>query len=441
MVTSDHPQPAQSKPRRRLWLVVGCLTVIPLVLIAVIVVADRSSRAPIRAGAPIPAASHSLDPWRAALTTLHAQAAALVRRDEPGWLAAVDPAAAQTRGFFQKRFAALAALDVSQFSYQHGIPPVLTIGATRFVADIYSTYCFSLDRCPAFSLGTGMGSPKIKEKVTFRQVGDRWLISAAVIADTPDPLQPTPWEGGHLVVARGSRVTVAATTSNATRLSNVVVAADRAAATADRFAVSIGNPQRRYRIYLATDQQWRVWYGGERSTWASGYTIGLNDVESDVVLRMSRIGNATELANTLQHELGHVVTLGGTDTGGKAIYNQDQWLDEGIAEYIAYWPRPANASSRRSAVRIIVHSTVRPTSIVLGELDDSASRRASDAYYGLSHFGVDCLARKFGQRKLLEFVTLKLRHANTYDQASRKAFGSPFRPIDTACVTWIRQHA
>ena len=41
------------------------------------------------------------------------------------------------------------------------------------------------------------------------------------------------------------------------------------------------------------------------------------------MLKMTRIRGATELANTLQHELGHVVTLGGTDTGGKAIYNQD----------------------------------------------------------------------------------------------------------------------
>jgi hypothetical protein len=92
-------------------------------------------------------------------------------------------------------------------------------------------------------------------------------------------------------------------------------------------------------------------------------------------------------------------------------------------------------------VRTIAHSAVRPTSIVLGELDDSASSRASNAYYGLSHFGVDCLAHKFGQRKLMEFVTLKLRHDNTYNQASQKAFGSPLRPIDTTCVTWIKQNA
>jgi hypothetical protein len=354
LITNNSSQPAQSTSRRRLALILGCLALVPLV-IAVIVVADRTSPLNrVRAAAPSPApASSPANPWHAALATLQAQAAALVRRDEQAWLAAVDPAARQTRALFQKRFATLVALDVSQFSYEHGVPPVLTIAATRFDANIYPTYCFSLDTCPAFSLGTGTGAPKIKEKVTFRQVGDQWLISSAVIADTPDPLQPTPWEGGHLSVAQGSRVAVAATVSLAPRLPGVVAAADRAAATADRFAALTGNPQRRYRIYLATEQQWRVWYGGEDRAWAIGYTIGLNDVESDVVLRMSRIGSAAELANTIQHELGHVVTLGGTDTGGKEIVDPDQWLDEGIAEYIAYWPRPATASARRPAVRTV----------------------------------------------------------------------------------------
>ena len=68
-------------------------------------------------------------------------------------------------------------------------------------------------------------------------------------------------------------VAVAATTSLATRLPDVVAVADHAATAADRFAALTGNPQRRYRIYLATDQQWRAWYGGEHSAWAIGYTI------------------------------------------------------------------------------------------------------------------------------------------------------------------------
>jgi hypothetical protein len=219
-----------------------------------------------------------------------------------------------------------------------------------------------------------------------------------------------------------------------------VAAADRAAATADRFAASIGNPQRRYRIYLATDQQWRAWYGGERDAWPP-HTRSAQRRRKRRRVQDEQHRQRHDLANTLQHELGHVVTLGGTDTGGKEVHDPDQWLEEGIAEYIAYWPRPATASARRAAVRIIEHSAARPHSIALGELGDSASSRASNAYYGLSHFGVDCIAHKFGQRKLMEFITLKLRHANTYDQASRKAFGSPFRPIDTACVTWIIQHA
>jgi hypothetical protein len=202
----------------------------------------------------------------------------------------------------------------------------------------------------------------------------------------------------------------------------------------------LGNPQRRYRIYLATGQQWRVWYGGERSVWAIGYTIGLNGVESGVVLRMSRIGSAGELTNTVQHELGHMVTLGGTDTGGKEIVDPINGR-EGIAEYIGYWPRPATASGRRAAVRTIVHRAARLTSIILGELDDSASSRASNAYYGLSHFAVDCLATRSARASCWSSSRSHCDVPTSTRWRPARAFASPFRRIDTGCVAWIKQHA
>jgi hypothetical protein len=70
-------------------VIVGCLLLIPVLLIAVIVVVDRASdRDRVRAAAATPApVSATADPWGAAQATLQAQ----------------------------------KALDVSQFSYEHGI--------------------------------------------------------------------------------------------------------------------------------------------------------------------------------------------------------------------------------------------------------------------------------------------------------------------------------
>ena len=68
----------------------------------------------------------------------------------------------------------------------------------------------------------------------------------------------------------------------------------------------------------------------------------------------------------------------------------------------------------------------------------NASLRAGDAFYGLSHFAVDCLAHKYGQVKMFDFVRLVLTQDNSYDQASQDAFGKDFNSVDSSCMQWIR---
>jgi hypothetical protein len=114
------------------------------------------------------------------------------------------------------------------------------------------------------------------------------------------------------------------------------------------------------------------------------------------------------------------------------------WLQEGIAEYIAYAPRPATATIRLPEVRAALRSR-RPSSVVLGQLADNASSNQASVYYGLSHFAADCLADTYGEPKLFEFVNLTLRKRLSVDQASSQVFGTEFRPIDEACRSWIRQ--
>jgi hypothetical protein len=63
-------------------------------------------------------------------------------------------------------------------------------------------------------------------------------------------------------------------------------------------------------------------------------------------------------------------------------------------------------------------SYLRPEAV--NEAVDSAGANVVGSYYGLSHFGVDCLARTHGESKMLEFIKLTLREQNGYDKASRR---------------------
>jgi hypothetical protein len=260
------------------------------------------------------------------------------------------------------------------------------------------------------------------------------VITALGRTAEPNSMQPTPWEHSRLFFARGERVTVAATAGQRKNLRRVLELAEQAATITDRYAALVRNHQPRYRIYLADDKAWKSWYGGVKEKWVVGLAVPLNDAGTDTVLRMSQLGDTRLLATAIQHEMGHVVTLSGATARNPG---QDQWLSEGIAEYIGWAPKPASASWRRAGVRAAFRGSRRPATIVAKAPGAKADDLAVAAFYGQGHYAVDCMASRYGERKLFAFVRLALRQDVTYDQASRKAFGKPFRAVDKACIAWI----
>jgi hypothetical protein len=130
--------------------------------------------------------------------------------------------------------------------------------------------------------------------------------------------------------------------------------------------------------------------------------------------------------------MGHVVTL----SGANAQTDEDMWLAEGVAEYIGEYPKPAVQSPRMAAVRA---TGKRLKSIAQPPLADNASLLTGDAYYGFSHLAVDCLAKTYGEKELFEFAQVSMRQGFSYDEASRRVFGKPFKTVDKACGGWIRQ--
>ncbi|GAA0496405.1 hypothetical protein Ade02nite_17210 [Paractinoplanes deccanensis] len=400
-----------------------------LLLVLAVVVSRPERETAAFAAAVVPVRPPS--PYELAVASLREQSAALMRGDEAAWLAAVSPGLRQR---YRSMFRSLRALEVSRFDYAPGVarPVKGDRAAVEFRAEV--SYCFGAEMCPGGRGPHWQQPPRIEQRLTFKPHGERYVISA-VAAGPEGPRRPAPWESGDLAVLRGSRVTLLAAPSERRHLARLLPIAEAAARADDRFAALMGTPQARYRIYLAGEAQWRSWYGGEASDWAIGLAVPLNMWAIDVVLRMSEFEDDPRfLRVALQHELGHVVTLSGAYRADAA---EDTWLSEGIAEYIGWSPRGAEASLRRDSVRWQLR-TDPPRSMVPARPGPDAPSRAGDAFYGLSHFAVDCMAQRYGEGRLFTFVRLVLVQDNEYDQAARDAYGVPFSTVDETCASWTR---
>ncbi|GAA0580914.1 hypothetical protein GCM10010172_77270 [Paractinoplanes ferrugineus] len=427
--------------RARRWVKGGVAVVAALgVLVLGVVLLKPQPKGAAIAAPSVPPASSGAEPatpYDRAVAVLEAQAKALLAGDESGWLAAVDaskaPLVAKYRGLFRN----LRGLGVTRFEYEPGLGRAVKGDATALSIRVESLYCFGEQMCPADAATEWAKPPHISQTVTMRPVGGRFVISALGASPNPDFHQPLPWESTDLVFATGKRVVVAAATGQEKYLPVVLPVAEQAAVVADRYAALNGTPQRDYRIFLAGEKQWKSWYGGEPDEWAIGLAMPLNRRGIDVIVRMSEMDDALTLRTTVQHELGHVVTLTGAFQMDAV---EDTWLSEGIAEYIGWKPKGAAGSFRKYSVKW-QFDRAAPKSIVPVRPGPKAPARAGDAFYGLSHWAADCMAAKYGETKLFTFVRLVLTEDNSYDQASRDAYGVPFATVDKACVSWIRKQA
>jgi hypothetical protein len=428
----DALPPAAGPPHRR---IATADLVLIVLLIAVGVVVLGGSRAPVASisAAAVPAAPIPPTPLELAQKFLDKQAAALLRGDQNGWLAAVDPQQTALRKRYTDLYRSLRALHVTQFEYH--VSPGGSAGG-RVVAGVEIAYCLSATAatCPPYTTSINQGPPRFTQRVTMRPAPGGYLIVGLAKGPQFNDLQPAPWQAGDLVFAQGKRVTVGAPRALRGRLAEVVRIADQAAVTTDRIAGYVGNPQLRYRIYLATDKAWKTWYGGGLPAYTVGYTIPLNDAGSDVLLHLSQLDFPEELRVTIQHEMTHVATLSNLSY----VDEQYTWLLEGVAEYAGWLPKHAESDWTYPAVRSAVRGPHPPKSIVVPALDPAAKQRAVDVFYGLTHYAVECMVTKYGERKAMDFVRRALRSDQQPDVAAKGAFGVPFDKVDKGCVNWIR---
>lgn len=423
-------------PRRRRTLAVVAGVAVALLAVTAGVVVFWPSREPAAVARPQAKPSRTPTPYDEVAKIVERQVAALLKGDEKGWLAPIDPnrpaLVARYRGIFRN----LRALDVSHVEVHSFPKPDFEPGEVTIASSF--GYCFSGVPCPSWDSDFDNGPPKTIRDFTFKMVNGKYAITVMTdgVGVAHNYAQPAPWDGPELVFGHGKRVIVAAARSQAKHVKEVLAAAEKAAVVADRYAGYVRNPQRRYRVYLADDRAWKTWYSRDRPRWSIGYARPLNSTGTDVVLKAAKVlKTRRQLAFTVQHELGHVVTLAGlTDRDT----DDDQWLVEGIAEYIGAYPRKPEATGNWNVLAAEFRRGDAPKKIATAPLAANADDRTVDRLYAMGHFAASCMADQYGERKLLAFVDRVLRRGETPDRAARAAYGKPFAAVDKACLKWIR---
>jgi hypothetical protein len=416
--------PAPQHIRRK---IVVALTVVAVAVTAGVfaVVATRPGGAVTRP-APVAASVRPATPFDHATRVLQDQAAALLRGDLDGWLAAVDPARRDLVTRYRAMFTNLRGMRITYAEYlTHPGDPTRTGGVVEIQASL--GYCVSAAECPPPGRP---GRPFLRQVLDMVPVNGRLAITAGEDVDG-NISAPAPWDRAELQFAYGDRVIVAAAPGQAAHLPRVLQAAEKAATIADRYAAGLSNPQERYRVFLADKQAWARWYGGAAPD-RYAYTMPLQQIGTDVILNAAALDEDADLQGIVNYQFGQVVTL-----DGRYLSRPDNaWLVEGMARYIRADAQPARRTPSAIDIATAVRDGRKPATVALPEPGSDATSTEWGVFEGLGHFAVDCLADTYGEEKLLTFVTRVLREAHPQDEAAREVFGQSFAETDRACARW-----
>jgi hypothetical protein len=339
------------------------------------------------------------------LDTLGQQATALLAGNHDGYLARTAPGLKEG---FDRRYSSLRAMGVQSWKPTLVDKPSQGTDGTWSVL-VRFDYCF------------GQGCTQLFPQV----VQTSWTIAGntALIAKYEQTSEP--WDASALQAATGRRVIVAGSAIGAATLQRVVAKADVAADVADRYA-HWGPPPKWYIVYLAGKTEWATWWDIKVGAQYEGYSNG----PRGIVIHAGDAGQPW-LGILLSHELGHVVTVG--DDYGTI---EDWWLTEGIADYISNQDG-TTMQGRLPAVRKFVKNGWDGT-ITLGPPPAKATDEEVSGRYGVALIVVTCLAKRFGEPKMLDFFGEVVRENTPLEEASTAVLGTEWGGVASACATQVR---
>jgi hypothetical protein len=204
---------------------------------------------------------------------LDAQSAALLRGDQAGFLAQVDPAVPAAVTAYTRLYHNLRQLHVEVWKASSASVVDLSSGKTTFTMSVQ--YCFDATTCDGVRASLHVTAEKSAGRVLFSGLA---APKASGLSN-----QPLPWEVSTITAVVGNRVVLAASSAWASRLSHVLPIAEAAAAAADKYA-KWGTPTN-YVIYLASASEGKIWYdGGLKNADGVSYTIAARDIQMVIMM-------------------------------------------------------------------------------------------------------------------------------------------------------------
>jgi len=357
---------------------------------------------------------------------LTAQEAALLRGDERGWLAPVDPKAPAAIAEAKRIFHNMRAMHVTAWD-QSSIGGFNPVTATKQTYEIDVSYCLAVPSC---------NNTQATLVATVQLHGGKVLIESLTApkanTHTNDPL---PWEVATLSAVVGPRVIVAASSAESSRLKSALSAAEGAAANADKFAMW-GKPEV-YVVYLADHSESRQWFHADASSdLGMAITMTASDIQVLMVLPDAaevRDAGPGGFPSVLRHEFGHVATLTGISS------NDDDSLVEGVAEYISFAGHPSWAQDDNYAARVYIRSGKWSKKIYLTKEIFSKNLITANAAYGIGYLGLRYLANAYGQHAMLAFWGDVEHQGISLNGASETEFHKPWTSVNAGAVAYVKK--
>lgn len=334
---------------------------------------------------------------------LQARASAVLRKDRVGFLATVDPLSTAFRG---RQASLLEAL--------HDVP--LASWAYVLDADRDRAHTAALDAhwgtwwAPELSLRYALRGfdqrPTVQPQgLTFVQRGTRWYVgSDDDFATAGHPTTRDLWDGGPVVVARGTACLVLSHPGNAPLARSLVGDCD---AAVPQVTAVWGTAWSRRVVLLVPDTTGElariVPDAGELGQIAAVATAelvapstGYHPVGDRVIVNPSNFRKLGSIGRrvVLTHEVTHVASRGAT---GAQV---PTWLVEGLADYVGYQGVRVPLSLSAEELRADVRAGRVPRALPV-DAAFAGSRKDLAQTYEQSWLAVVLIARTYGQPSLL----------------------------------------
>ena len=371
---------------------------------------------------------------------LRAQGDALVKRNEAGWMAVVDPKATAVVARMRNLYTLFAAMRVTSWqavltnweAYAPQFTPTAPDG-TAIVLSASIGYCAQTATCPVYDPSAPNAQMEnFLAAMTWTKSGSAWLMSTFTPAyQNLGARAQQPWLISSLKAVEGGKVTVLASPTMRVDLAHVLSLAQSAATNADKYAH--WTKPSRYILYLADASQWRAWFGGESWANAIGYAFPTTFTSDVVVINYPEI-SAAYLPIVLRHEFGHVATLIG------AAQATVGYLAEGMAEFVEEDGRPISQYLRLEDVRYFLNHHHWDGD--LDKIDTYADDvDIANASYGMGYLTWRCIQKYYGDTKMWAFAGEVLRNFGDGPTSSPKTLGAPWSKVKSQCASFIRSVA